>query len=519
MFDYTTFLSTNYYELKYQYDELDTSFKNYFGINYTGNVSFEKNQYISNHTTLIKKESDIDPSNYLIHNETLNQFYFKRDTSSQIPKVFISLNLLHPYLRPMNSNPRQKDCYFFQILEMFTAIRRKILFDLSDAVRAENEINFQVDQNYLIINVYSFEDVVYKIIEKIKYIILDYKWDESDFVILNEMYKDETFDEYLSFNENGQINLNDIPDIAQYYFYCNVQNGLYNKYEFLKSSFNYTDCINQNFNVTYLQNFLVVGYIHGYYNKIQAENLSSLFDRNGKEEEDLNNFEACLTKVNNTIINNTQDFPIWIKEINSLDVAGRNNVTILPYIINKNYFNVGYRYTLMSKYSEENYIKNSLLSIMLSKNIIEYNITSAYFSLFAYNKLFFQLELYIDSDTTSNPNEEQNVKNVIESAINITRKTFQEIVDDLGDKFYYIKKNYIMTLTDTQSSLDKKAAENMKYLLYAPGLQKDFRDEEERNDFIYNIDLEELIKEFKDEISTHSYFDVLTANVNYPIFK
>ena len=65
-------------------------------------------------------------------------------------------------------------------------------------------------------------------------------------------------------------------------------------------------------------------------------------------------------------------------------------------------------------------------------------------------------------------------------------------------------------LNTFEITLDKKYYFDM-YFGKVNGVHKDFQDTEERNDFIYEIDLDDLIEEFNKTILNNPHFDVLSA--------
>ena len=195
------------------------------------NITFRKNNYMTTHnkSCILKKEKNIIES--LESKSIFNKFYFKRNVDFSLPKVYISLNLFHPYLRPMNKLNSDKKCYYFKIIEMFSLIKRKINEKLADAIRAGNEISLGQNENFFYINVFCFEDVAYKIMEQIKNIIIDTNWESTDFISNNKVYKNEVFDDIFNYDKD------DIDYISKYYFYCKIKNSLYNLYEFFPEEF------------------------------------------------------------------------------------------------------------------------------------------------------------------------------------------------------------------------------------------------------------------------------------------
>ena len=87
--------------------------------------------------------------------KTLNKFYYKKNEEFRVKRVLIKFNLYHPFLRPNNTCEYDKKCYYFLIMEMFSAIKRKINEGFADAQSAENKfIDLCNYFNIKIINIY-----------------------------------------------------------------------------------------------------------------------------------------------------------------------------------------------------------------------------------------------------------------------------------------------------------------------------------------------------------------------------
>ena len=207
--------TTTYYYANYIKNVFNASnFEKDLDINNKANISFIKNTYISKHNEsfidINKEEENIEEINK--DKNLINKFYFKRNTNFTLPRVYISLNLYHPYLRPILENINETKCYYFKIIEIFSAIKRKTNEVLANAIRAGNEIQFERNENNLCINIFCYEDVAYEIMKKIKYIIYDLNWELTDFKSNNEIYKNEAFQDFFIYNRNY------IADISRYYF-------------------------------------------------------------------------------------------------------------------------------------------------------------------------------------------------------------------------------------------------------------------------------------------------------------
>ena len=245
------------------------------------NISYEKNQFKSEYIKPLEGEEFEDEFKTLYNETTLNKFYFKNINIFGIPRVLIKFNLYHPFLRPNNTNKNDTKCYYFLILEMFSAIKRKINEQLSDAILAENKIYFGQNENNLYIIIYCFSDMAFNISKKVKNIIYDTNWEnETDFKNNNEIYKNETFDDFLIYDKN------EFQEIARFYFKSKLKNNIFNKYEFFPKKFEsnyYNQCIQnlyQNINQTELTSFIVQGYIYGYCEKDVEQKIYELFISN-----------------------------------------------------------------------------------------------------------------------------------------------------------------------------------------------------------------------------------------------
>ena len=273
------------------------------------NIDFKSNEYKSDYSKMCeegKDESDLINITFL-NNYTLNKFYFKRSINVCTQKVLIKFHLYHPFLRPNNPKESQKDCYYFLIMELFSAIKRKINEELSDALSAKNIITFGQTENYLYISVFCFSDQAYNISQRIKNIIYDTDWASTDFFINNEFYKKIVFDEFFTYDTNK------IQEISRFYFKKLLKNNLFNKYEFVHKEFEekyYNTCIfdAKKDIIKDLSVFVIEGYIYGYFTEDEAKNLSYLFNYNNYEST-----RVILEKVNLPIFPN--EYINWVKEI------------------------------------------------------------------------------------------------------------------------------------------------------------------------------------------------------------
>ena len=461
-----------YYDINYNTYKFNSSqLEEYLEINNTANITFKENKYKSknNESFIGLNEDEVEMEN-LTKNE-FNQFYFIRNVNFNIPRVFISINLLHPYLRPKNSFLNETKCYYFQIIEMFSAIKRKINSELADAIRAYNEITFGQDENYLYINVLCYNDVAYKIIQTIRNIIFDTNWESSDLKTNNEIYKNEAYDDFFIFGGS-------IQDISRYYFYCKLKNSLFNKYEFFPEEFevlNYEKCI-ENLKIKNLTTFIVNGYIYGFYTSEEAKKISELFD----SEDRSSIFNELLDIVNNDEVN-SENFTKWIREIKELNQNQEVSINVKLYNKTEN-LNYGIRYI--------SFPKDLLLNISIFESILkntrqEDACRVSSFEKFSYGNIYFELIMYEKDNKQKIPND----KFVQEQWKLMLSKTneFNNYVDNIGNRYYYIRRNFVLALIKQQTSLQQRATDILKGILYEGTI----------------LDPVEIMKEYNEKYENH----------------
>jgi hypothetical protein len=449
--------NTTYYDVYYKnyfFDYYD--FEKYLDINPNSDIEYINNSYISKHnkSLLDIKEELKDIERLDNKTVTLNNFYFKRNANFHVPKVYISLNLFHPYLRPNNTETNKKKCNYFKILEIFSAIRRKINDKLADAIRADNNITFGQNENYLFINILCFEDVAYKILETIKNIIIDTNWASTDFITNNIIYKNEVFQDFLIFDKSN------IEEISKYYFYCKLKNSLYNKYEFFPKDFEqeyYEICVSDLENkLEDLTTFIINGYIYGYYTEDQATKIYELF-----EIQDISlKFNEIIKNANINDIN-SENYVNWVNEISELK-NNYNQVYINSGVYNKTYFdNYGIRYMSFDEYisHDESLINITIFESVFSKAKIDYETSLVNYHMIYYRDIYFELIFYDNNKSSTIPNN-ATVKTEWENRIG-NCSSFNDPVDNIGNRYYYFKKNFVLSLIKKQTSLEQRAVDEL----------------------------------------------------------
>ena len=505
---------TKYYDIEYM-DDIFNSTKleeNLDEDEYYFDITFENNEFKSIYNTKCTY-SQSDKENFtkinFFNNKTLNNFYFKESINKIcLPKVLLKFHLYHPFLRPNNIYIFQKKCYYFLIMEMFSAIERKIYEDLSEAILAKNEISFGQTENYLYIIVKCFSDQAYKISERIKNIIYNVNWKEKDFFTNNIFYKNETFDEYFIYDRN------DIIEISRFYFKSQLKNNktLFNKYEFFPDDFEqnyYNQCLNfvqDNIIIKDLSSFVIEGYIYGFFNQTEAENLSKLFNINNTKK-----IEELLDKVNINI-NSSSEYITNIKNINELkkDI----NITINPKVYNKSEDgNIGVRYIAF---------KESPLNISIFQKIVnnykkDENSLLISNDIIIYGNQFFELIFASGNNTEKIPNDslvskvwENNFKDIFEK-LNIE-------VDNIGTRYYYLIKNYIDLLNKEQASLFERGINEIDLFdqkdtgLDPKNIIHEY-EEQYKNKGINEGELDDKYKNYNEKIKSAKKINIFTTDI------
>ena len=450
----SNFKETNYYKVKYnnmvfnskELEETLIHDKDEF------NIKFENNEFKSKYTNACTDSSEETNFKHIDFNntKTLNNFYFKKSIKTCVQKVLLKLHLYHPFLRAKNDDIDKRQCYYFLVMEIFIAIKQKINEELSDAISANNEITFGRTENYLYILVSCFEDQANKIAAKIKEIIYTTNWKREGFFIddINYLYKVETIDEFFHYDHTK------IQDISRFFFERNFKHKfLFNYYEFFPKEFEtkYKGCIHnvsESIMTTYLQNFAIEGYIYGYYNESDALSLSNLYNIPNIEE------IRKLLKLVNITENDTDIFNYinWAKEITEL----KKNMTVN---ISEKVFNKSENGNYGISYRSFN---ESPLNISIFQNILRdfgliEDSSLKNIEMVIYGKQFFELIFYNENKGVIIPNEELVVKEWNDLLNN--REKIDELekeIDNIGNRYYYMIKNYVDLLKKKQASLGER---------------------------------------------------------------
>ena len=502
---------TKYYKVKYKNIKFDSEKLEKILTNDTDNfnITFESNKFKSKYNYACNESADSDFIDINFNeNETLNIFHFKRNIKTCVQKVLLKFNLYHPFLRAKVDKISNRKFFYLLIMEIFTAIKRKIIEELSDAISAKNEISFGQTDNCLFIKVFCFSDQAYNISEKIKNILYETDWkNDTDFLENNYLYKNETFDEYFRFDKKN------IQEMSRFYFRRFLKNNdLFNYYEFFPEDFEgkaYRQFIyffNKPDIYKHFNSFAIEGYIYGYYTKEEADNLSKLFDINNIEE-----MKGALFLVNikEEDVKDVYHYLSWTKKIKNL--TENSTVSINAKIYNK--AELGNHGISYRKFNE------SQLNISIFKNIL-LNLETNRNSLLERKDMIFYGDQYcelifLEEDKTKIIPYEELVEREWNALLD-NNETLNTEVDNIGNRYYYMIKNYIDLLKKDQASLQERAFYEINLFdQNGTDLNRTKIIEEYKNNYdnklIDKIEYDEKIKYLRNHLNNYR-FDVYTLD-------
>ena len=445
--------------------DLETDFENEYKDDDI-NIIFHNNEYISNYMKPITTEEK-DKKNFKFEAEKLNgstifrEFRYLRDTRFKLPKVHIAINLYHPFIRPGKTEIR--NCYYLEYILFMTFIKREINEVLSDAIRAGNKFLVGYNQNYIYINIFAFTDIAEKIAKKVKEIIMD---ESNKFSKIHE--SNDTLNLYIQsvIQDYTRNSIDNISAKKKFYLYYSLNPNLFNYYvlnEQMKNrDYFYDKCYKTSKDINaYVKHFILDCQIYGFFGENQTKNIVDLFKEEEIQKEDKKKFyqeifhEIGLDE-NNLTENNFKD---WIllqidknAEIDSIPL--KNNETY-------RYYNWSFYNTI---YKVESSIFYRILDDFKRDFIKEFKCN---FNFIYYNSIFLLIQSY--NNTNNNVNDTYN-----ETIISIRdhyrgqRMHYNEKIDVIGTRFYYIIKHIIDKEFITPRDMENNAFRLLNSFLYIP---------------------------------------------------
>ena len=457
---------TKYFNLSYTCNDLS---KLNLTLNLTDDdkiIKFTNNSYISSldeNAELFADKSDIDK---YFDNETekINstnsdtyRFFYFRDTSFKIPKVYTSLFIFHPFSRP-NLTETENNNLYFKFIMFISYLKIEINNRLADALRAGSVLKVDFSENFIYIDVYCFYDIVKDILKMIKKIISD-----SNTIIKEnyEIYRDYALE---ILNSKGKS----FDDILKLEFYKYIYDELpfYNYYKFPIDEFkNKTISLNESLN-----SFIMQVYIYGYISKEDSLEICNIFEKeNSNNDSFLKALEIAGLNNNNININN------FVKKmLNKKEIKENIIINNTKEINNKIYF-----YKRMSKFNFKNSVYAYIIEDIFDENdigIVVGSLTQKY------------IHLKIICQDYSNCTKQNITETLIEE---IKKSNLNETIDLIGDRFYYYSKNTQNYIAQKHENLESAARYKSYENLY------DRFDKNEDIDY-FDISFEEFINKISE---------------------
>ena len=493
-----------FYNINFSYFNFDVDFKKYFNENET-TIPFNKNNYISKHEKQIDKDkkdiNDFDHHSISIKNTSINNFTFIKDTSFGLPKVHISLNLLHPFLRPGNQSDL-RDCFFIESVLYIAFIDREIKFKLADAIRADNIIKVGLNQNHMFIEIFVFSDVAEKILRKIKEIMMDKNSFEEIHNNINkfELYKNYAYENYLvAYSIQGKAN---------YLFYCGLNEEIYNKrFDLQLNDIEkcHKDTKDKDINKL-MTNFLIDGQIYGYYDKNQSEIIANLFSDRKNDETDFSSVLDIAGLSNKHL--NSSVFRKWIRKKNLKEIKSiKKQIKIIDNKTKNRFI-----YIYWDNYNLTNRAKSFIFKEIINRHMQPSNEYKLKFNLdfFNYNNIYMVFNLYYNNSENIPKNNTEiiikELKKIIENTFNndINKKYYEEEIDSIGNRLYYLIKNMIEMQYLKAGNMVSSAINHLFSELYDANNFKIFEEESKKlkeNNYT-------LILNFSSTISDQYFIDI-----------
>lgn len=431
--------NNNYSDIYCNNDSLNIEFENKF--NNDSNIGNDENEYISKYNYSIgynpnvKFTDDDSLPEQIESNNSLRVFYYKRVTSFGVPKVYIILNFYHPFLRPGYGPKDFRDKTFFQIMLYRAYIKREIDLQLGDAIRAGNSINMGFNQNLFFIDIFAFEDVVEKIMNKIKDIIsYNFESNDSKFFKKFEIYKDSALEELYSIYQNSNLDFRMRMNFYETLYNKDKSVPIYNYFKFPKKEYrNKTkaDIIDSDDEYNFITKSIIHGNIFGYCDKTLAENIYKIFNVNN---DDIN---ILLNKANLSNFNlNSSNFQEWMTQKYNLETS----INISDYNCTDNGISE-YLFIHWSPYNLKDLIISNVLDVIInsdynnksnSNNNNNTNLTLIKSKVFSQGEIYIQINSYNKSIDYN-----ENIKNILDHYENI----YINMVDSIGNRLYYLLKS------------------------------------------------------------------------------
>jgi hypothetical protein len=229
-------------------------------------------------------------------------------------------------------------------------------------------------------------------------------------------------------------------------------------------------------------NFILDCQIYGYYNRKEANEIVAIFNETPTDEE---NFKTVINHAGIENYINATNFIPWMKNFGKLTHAK----TIIGN--DKTVRNQAFTYIYWSNYSIANMIKSKLFWNLVDDYIQE-DRTIPRISFIEFNSIYMQIRFTNLRDTNNFLKNISQIKSEIKDKIQKIYKNrtehYEEDIDVVGGRFYYLKKNLIEKQYSRRAKMEKSATATYN------------------SDFYVADDLSELES---DSISKLDYLDIL----------
>ena len=437
-------------------------------------LKYYRNEFISNFSNdyeVPKMEAQNNESYTCIGNsDNLVKFYWLKDTSFKLPKVYVIFYFFHPFHRPNSKTEEEKDKIFFHLMLYLSYIQREIELQLSDAKRAGNNFKIGFVENYLFLNVMAYSDVIENILNIVKKRIITIQ--NINITEIYEIYKDYALENLLNFGESINTEL-------KYEFYKYLTSNYsdfppaYNHYAFPKEKFeNFTEIMEEYILAIKMPIFYI--FTMGFYDKDPLI-LYNIF----KDFSNYKNFNytMILAGYNNSFISGDQ----FVNKFIEKPLIKGGGINKLNYSKIKN--NLAYSFMNFVQFSDYNRIPFEMLSRIFQDN----RRRNSNINLEVMNQKYIYLRFsYPENNST------EEIKNYILGIINdknITEDITKDI-DIFGGRFYYLVKNMEISFTKNPNDLRNAALEFSYNQVY----------NRVRTDDTYKISTSDNYKKFKDII-------------------
>ena len=432
--------NTKYFNLHYTCNDLSKLNITENSTNDNKTIEFTQNEYISNYDenniiNILNNSEKDENKLYLnkteeicsINSNTYRFFYFG-DTSFKMPKVYISLYILHPFLRP-NLTKSNNDNLFFQLISYISYLKDEINYRLADAIRAGTEFKVDFSENFIYIDIFCFSDIFDKILKKIVEIL------KTKIKNNYEIYNDYAL-EALNLKRNNK----DDKITLDFYKYISDDLPIYNFYDFpIKDFKNETVPFNET-----VYSFIIQGYIYGVIQKEDPSKICSIFGNltggnflNALEMANLNNGNVTLENFVKKLMNRIEITRNVPENNNTVEKNDKKN----------------YLFKKMSPYNFRNSIFAYIIEDFFNYFNSEINVqlkTQKY------------IHLKIICEKTANCNKDNITKKII---YELDRGNLNNTVDLVGDRFYYLLRNtqnyYQNKFENIRKAAIKKSTENL----------------------------------------------------------